>query len=336
MTKRGTDFERVVAEIVRAFDPSAIVRQGLWIPGPDGRRDLDVYVEGVVDGATRRAVIECKDFDPAKTGVVGIGIVDALDSKRSDLGIDVAFICSNAGFTADAARKAKRVSIGLLAVMRSNDKRVKFAVMDYVYTRRVTVEHLAISLRGSAPIPLDGLPFDDVTYQGFPVGNWVVQRASTFLTINPVVSGSFTATFRLKQPTIFDLADRSVEVLEFAFSIRVRGSWYEQQVTIDSTGALYDWLKRRLRLLPGPGNTQFKNFNPYGGVPVATPPRTELDALKQLDNGEVAFQFVILSGLGPPEKQPQRIPDITPLVVEADLDLQLLDPPASVYTSQVA
>src|SRR2546427_10431949 len=119
--KRGKPFERVVKEVLSTLDPRSVVRQGQWVTGPDGRRELDVLIEGSVEGVRRRVLVECKDFNPNTTGPVGIRFVDALESKRRDLAADVSFICSNAGFTTDAIRKAKRVGIGLIAVLRERD-----------------------------------------------------------------------------------------------------------------------------------------------------------------------------------------------------------------------
>lgn len=73
--------------------------------GPDGRRDLDVAIRPNGGGSALLAVIECKDWNRP----IGIGFIDALNSKRRDIGAPVAMICSNSGFTADALRKAARV-----------------------------------------------------------------------------------------------------------------------------------------------------------------------------------------------------------------------------------
>src|SRR5262245_37064309 len=135
--KSGRPFEEVVAEVVQAIDPRATVRQGQWIDGPDGRRDRDVFIRGTVRGAPYSALIECKDYDRDSTGPVGIGVVDALDSKRRDLKIDIAIICSNAGFTEPAVRKAKRVGIVLIGVFHQADGRIRHQLIDQVYFRRL-------------------------------------------------------------------------------------------------------------------------------------------------------------------------------------------------------
>ena len=49
------------------MDATAVVGQGEWLDGPDGRREADVLVTGTVDGAERRVLIECKDYNPATT-----------------------------------------------------------------------------------------------------------------------------------------------------------------------------------------------------------------------------------------------------------------------------
>jgi hypothetical protein len=140
-----------------------MVRQGEWVVGPDGRRELDVFVEGTVDGVPRRVLVECKDFNPRTTGPVGIGFVDALESKGRDLIVDVSFICSNAGFTADAVRKAKRVGIGLIGVLEEKDQRIRFQVREEIYIRRVKVEALTIGLVAEPAANLDGVPFEGIT-----------------------------------------------------------------------------------------------------------------------------------------------------------------------------
>ena len=156
--KRGKPFERVVKEVLSTLDPRSVVRQGQWVTGPDGRRELDVLIEGSVEGVRRRVLVECKDFNPNTTGPVGIRFVDALESKRRDLAADVSFICSNAGFTTDAIRKAKRVGIGLIAVLRERDHRIRFQVREEIYIRRVTVQTLTIGLQTEPAVKLDGVP----------------------------------------------------------------------------------------------------------------------------------------------------------------------------------
>ena len=101
---RGKPYQQLVAEVARVFDPGAVVTEGEWLSGPDGRLDMDVAIRGHINGQPVLVVIECKDFNLKTTGKVGREFVYALDSKRHDLGATVAIICSNSGFTADALR----------------------------------------------------------------------------------------------------------------------------------------------------------------------------------------------------------------------------------------
>src|SRR5438034_9491867 len=139
MSKRGKEYERVVALITQAFDRSAKVEIGKWVTGPDGRRELDVLISSASEGQHLRLLIECKDFNPRTTGPVGIGYVDALDSKRHDVGATTAILCCNAGFTREAVRKATRVSIGLIAVIKKGDSRLRHRVVDEVFYRKVRI-----------------------------------------------------------------------------------------------------------------------------------------------------------------------------------------------------
>ena len=107
--KKGSEYEKLVGEIACSLYKNAKVKCTQWIKGPDGRRDMDVLIEGVFDGKESRIIIECKDFDLSKTGKVGIPFVDALDSKRQDLNTNYAIICSNSGFKIGRASCRERV-----------------------------------------------------------------------------------------------------------------------------------------------------------------------------------------------------------------------------------
>src|SRR5688572_24930853 len=73
--------------------------------GPMADATLTLPIRSAASGTPRLILIECKDWKRP----VGIGAIDALESKRRDLQVSVAMICSNSGFTEDALRKAARV-----------------------------------------------------------------------------------------------------------------------------------------------------------------------------------------------------------------------------------
>jgi len=313
---------------MQAMEPGAQVRRGQWVVGPDGRRELDVVVRGHTEGQRRSVLVECKDFDPGSTGPVGIGYVDALESKQRDLGIGFAMLCTNAGFTADAVRKAARVGIGLVGVMRKGDGRIRFAVTEDLYTRKVKVEELKISLRGPSPIDLTNVRFEEVLSEGVPVGNWVTRRVMLFVGSNPIVSGSYTASHQFRRPVEFEIPSGPVVVENLGFQLRITGAWFEQQITIDATHGLYDWIRHRVRLAPGPGQLFLNGVNLDAGQQVDRPPEREL-AQRDLRRGEVNIALMMLSGLDVREPSPNLGAQIEP----DDLDVFLKDLTPEMYTS---
>jgi hypothetical protein len=127
---RGDAYQNAVASVAESIDPSADVEVGAWTNGPDGRRDLDVVIRPKPAGSAPLVVIECKDWNRP----IGIAFIDALDSKRRDIGASIAMICSNSGFTTDALRKAARVGIPALAALIEGDNRIRVVVRNQIYT----------------------------------------------------------------------------------------------------------------------------------------------------------------------------------------------------------
>ncbi len=298
--KRGKPYERVVSEVLSLFDRKATVRHGQWVKGPDGQRDMDVYVDGVVDGERRRALVECKDFNRETTGPVGIGFVDALESKRRDLGVDVAFLCSNAGFTAGARRKATRVGIGLIAVMRAGDPRIQFKVYEDIYYRKFKIDSLEMGFTPLGQVNVANIPFDRVIFKGLPVQNWILGRVSAFLNSTMVTEGTFQKSHRLRPALEIQAPTGPVIATCLNYRLRVSGGWFVQEVTLSATTAVYDWLRRRVRLLPGPHESCL--VGPFragvGGRPVPRQPDSELENPPTFRSGESWFRLVEIEGLG--------------------------------------
>src|SRR5262249_33185198 len=159
------------------------------------------------------------DYNPKKTGPVGVEIVDAIVTKRRLVGADVSLICSNAGFTSQATRQAKGEDVGLISVMRAGDPRIRYQVQEEIYSRRITVDALDITLH--PPTGLSGLPFEAITFRGAPIGNWIIHRAMMVIGSNPIVAGSFKGTHRLKEPVIFELPSGSTTATQIDFNLRL-------------------------------------------------------------------------------------------------------------------
>lgn len=329
--KKGKEFEEVVGEVAQIMDPTSKVSIGKWVEGPDGRREVDVKIIGSYEGDERKILIECKDFDPKSTGAVGIGYVDALHSKTNDLGFDFSSICSNAGFTEGALLKARRVGIGLISVMKKNDKRIKYEVVEEIFTRKLKVEKLSLSLNGFSEISLDGVKYEDVLFDNLPVGNWVATRIMLMIGVNPIVSGSYKGTYEFLEPLEFIISSGPVMVNKLNFHLELSGGWYSHQVTLDATSGLYDWLRHKFRLAPIPGELLIKGLNLCAGTPIKSLSDQEINEFNKISKGEVDLKICLLEGIGEPEPAPNLAPHVKP----SDLDPIIPElPPVSYISSQ--
>jgi len=319
VSKQGKPYEEAVAAVLQAFDRSAKISQGKWVIGPDGRRELDVTVEGLLNGQPRSMLVECKDFNPRTTGPVGIAYLDALDSKRRDLNMDFALLCSNAGFTVDAIRKAKRVNIGLASIIRKGDPRVRFTVKDETYLRNVRVESISVTLHGDAPIELSSVPFYDIQWNDIPIANWVHHRVAILVSSNPIVTGTFTATHQLVSPQLFRWGSGEALATHLDFTFKISGRWLSHPVQFESTNAIYDWLRRRLRVAPGGGHVSLGMINYKECKEIDRPPDREFVRERFLQ-GDIEMRVVVFD-LGFGGRKP--VPQFEPFVAPADLSLSI-------------
>ncbi len=316
--KKGRAFEECVATIVRALSPGAIVTQGTWVDGPDGRRDQDVLIESNVNGKLFRSLIECKDYDKSKTGPIGIGFVDALDSKRRDLSCDMALICCNAGFTEPAMRKARRVGIVLVSAFREGDTRVRYQVSEYLYFRRLKIERLGFRLDRAGRETIESCTDSlQAMFREAPVANWVCHHTVRLISENPIGAGHFAGTFKFKEPTTFTLAgNRSFTATSLFTEVTLSGGWFEQLGSIDGTAGLYDILRRRAKVGTGSYQIHFKGMDLTKGTPVDHPPTQELDIAGDTALDEVWMQLLYLLDCNCHEP----VPPLEGLIVPEDLD----------------
>jgi hypothetical protein len=327
--KKGTPYEEVVSEVLRTMDSGAVISQGVWVEGPDGRRELDIRIVGTFEGKVRRVLIECKDYNPASTGKVGIEHIDALESKRRDLEFHFSAVCSNAGFTEGAVKKASRVGIGLISVMKKGDKRVRFSVSEEIFTRKVQVTELRTTLHGPDISSTQGTRLEDITFNGIPVQNWVTKRVMLFIGSNPIVAGSYTATHAFKEELLFELPSSVINVSQLDIRLSITGRWYAQMVNLDATQGIYDWLRHRVRLAPGPGQFMIEGVDIEAGEPIDLPPARELEQQLRIQPGEMVARLILITGLEPHEP----IPQLDDFVMEEDLVFIISDLPPEAYTS---
>jgi hypothetical protein len=341
MSKLGKQFQLVVADVVRQMDPNANVREGQWVKGPDGARELDVVVEGTIEGVVRRIQIECRDYGMRRRRI-GIGAIDALESKHRDLKIDASLMCSNIGFSDDAVRKAKRVGIGLIGVLRQHDPRIRYRVFDEFYTRvipGVPVGDIRIVSAGVAQ-QLTGVKFEDFAYGGIPVSKWLSHRVGLYLYTNLVVNGSHPLTFRFKRPVDLEIPSGTVSATSISMDFKIAGWWLAKRTEINAPNGLYDWIQRAVRLGVGVGTISVKDVpfgDPKSGHPVPgmkwirCPPNLDDMISGTVTNGGVRISPLVL---WVKLEHPDPAPELTALVVDEDLVPFRRDIPRDRYYSQ--
>lgn len=211
--KPGDAYQDVVALVAKSLAPSAEIEVGAWTDGPDGRRDLDVVVRQNGADSAPLVVIECKDWNRP----IGIALIDALDSKRRDIGASIAMICSNSGFTVDALRKAARVGITALAALIEGDNRIRVVVREQIYTRIVEFAHhsplfhhpsLSVAQKRALAGPLGTKEW---IYRGKSVEAWISAKLLKIAGL-ATHSRSFLAIFRFLEPIRFDVRGHNVLV----------------------------------------------------------------------------------------------------------------------------
>jgi len=295
--KLGRDYEEAVRDIFRSFFPGASVHSGVWVVGPDGRRELDVHISEQVGDKLFRAVIECKDFNGATTGPVGVEYVDSLDSKCRDLGLDAGMLCSNAGFTGTAIRKARRLGIGLIAAVRMGDERIRFRVTEEIYVRHIRIKSVSMRFwpaHGQA-LPEGGIPVDDVTFNGRHIVRWFNVRFLSLLVMNPIVKGAILDSCRLTDAIEIEWPSGTAFISQVACEFEFDGAWFAQTVALSATEGTYDWLRKRMRLTPSPRprQVQLVDFNANAGSWIERPEDIEQWGAKGLPH-EVQMKVLVL------------------------------------------
>ena len=332
--KAGSAYEKFVASTIQAMDSTIKVHPHHWEDGPDGYRDMDVLIEGILNGSPHKILIECKDFDRKKTGPVGIHFVDALDSKRHDLDVDSAIICSNSGFTKDAIRKAKRKKIGLVSIVKAGDPHVKNVIQEEVYIRKIEVDKVNISIKSEGEGKQPDISIELIEYPGLPLINWIWNKMAAIICLNPTgLSAKFSLIYNFQRPIEFQFNNQFFPIHSIKIQFSVNTEWFSQIVTIDADLGIYDYLRGRIRFSPSSRNYNFKGLNIVdqsivaGGKPINFIPEKE-----HLQPYEIAVALMEVKGIK--EIEPSLVPNIDDLIVPEDLNLDLsYNEELSVYTN---
>jgi len=321
MPKAGRIYEKLVAAIVSTMSPGAKVQYGQWTEGPDGRRDLDVEIRGRIDGEEQFVVIECKDWNVA----VGIGVVDALDSKRRDIDADYALICSNTGFTDPALQKAKRVGIGMVAALKSGDKRIKVVIEEEIYTKVATIENCGSTCHFPDPSSVNRIPpnFDPnnttapIMYEHLPIVNWIFQKCLS-LVADHANAKTINACCKFKEPIIFTFGTVGLLVSAYEIALQVNTAWMAQTITVDASAGIHDFIQHRTIMAPGQqqqyilNGVDFDKWKPIDFIPVEKP----------LEMNETRISLLLVKNNGISSIEGMDTPNLNSLIGE---EIEIVD-----------
>jgi hypothetical protein len=245
MVKLGRPYETLVGLIEQALHPDATVEVGQWVEGPDGEREIDVSIKGAVDGKDTFVFLECKDWKKQ----VGIETIDAVDSKRQDLGADRTIVVSNSGFTAGALNKARRKDIVCMSAMAEGNETVRFVLYREFLAKRLSVtggtSHVAYLPNSDLPTPLEP---KDLEYEGLKLTAWMRDHSVDLLREH-----QFATTIKdqvvFRQPVDFLHLGKLVSVTGITMTLQCKRTWVVQTIKEDVSKGMYDHLKEVL-LIP--------------------------------------------------------------------------------------
>ena len=244
VAKIGKPYEGLAGLVAVALHPTASIEVSEWVEGPDGAREIDVSMRGEIDGKHAFILIECKDWKKD----VGIAEIDALDSKRGDVGADKTIIVSNSGFTKPALRKAQRVGIMCVSALVHGSDIVRFVLYREFVAKKLSVERFRWRLYSDSAhgneVQLDEL----LEFASKKFVAWVRDRSVQLLRNNEfariihccVIFKQPLELIRLGQP----YALKAIEIY-----LECRRYWVAQTIQEDVSHGMYDHIKQQL-LIP--------------------------------------------------------------------------------------
>jgi hypothetical protein len=247
----GKEYEELAAIVIRSLDPGAVVETGEWTERPDGGRELDVAIRGTEDGNDRLVLIACKDSGrPA-----GVDIVNALKSKRQDLGADGAMIYSNSGFTTPALTKAARVGIDTASAVAAGDDEVRVRLFREFVAKRKAIRRASLVLMphddDDETIPI-AFSLHAVTHMGDPVANWFAEESLDLLS-STQEDCELLAKYVFKRPVVFVVGGLEVPSKGFGATLECTVRFVSQTVRPDVTLGHFDFQKQRVVVPPKQG-----------------------------------------------------------------------------------
>jgi hypothetical protein len=261
MAKSGMDYQEIVAKVEQALNPGAVITVNPWVKGPDGKRDCDVLVRGSADGKPIFVFIECKDW---RRRPVGVEVIDALDSKRSDVGATHAVIYSNSGFTSIALRKAQRKGITTCSAVAEGDDRIRVSMTTYVTVKKTRVSGMNFKLyyEGESSFD-DGFELQSLRVQDGPILNWarteIVRVCRLVNNDRPLTDYvEVKAQYLWDEPLAVSMGEISTSIRALEIIANIDSIWLGQQAASGGTLGRFDhesgnfWIPSGEGMLLGP------------------------------------------------------------------------------------
>jgi hypothetical protein len=308
-------YRQLVAAVIYAFDPHATLSVGALVDTADGTRRVDIEVRSSgKDGAPFLGAIDVLDLPSGRKA--DIALVDAADSKRTDIKADAMLFCSNTGFEPDAISKAKRKNIGLISVLRQGDQPVKAIIEEEIYLREITLQDLHLTWSGSG-LRNDGMP----AYNGGSISDWLEVHAGLIAAANPEVTFEILKDFNFKEPIQFEGNGRQITLTSMAVSFTPQVQWLSQTVQLDAQAGIYDYVRGRVRLAPGGNSYTVSGIGFDHAKPLSVPPDLTQKGLEHRP-GDVEFALIDVT---PAPLPGTIIPKMDDLVRPEGLHLKLTD-----------
>jgi len=320
--KKGGPFQDLVGELVKAFHKQADVKVGEWIEGPDGKRELDVHIRGARPERFY-LLVECKDYTySSRPTPVGIGDVDAFESKRRDLNADHSVIVSNSGFTQPALLKAARTGIGAIAVLKEGDRRAKAKILQTFYLRKL---RLAQPIRveytfdgGVVPQRAQNMEGGVARYEGHLIDTWLLMQALHFQVGHPWTTDAIRTNFRFREPVRVAYHDETWTLTEIAVRFQWQTQWLRQTVELDAGLGIYDFIHPKLLLAPAATNKLVVRDLDFDLAEPCDAPSRDVYRLHNIGKNEFSMQFCLAVGANPIEPVTKDSP-LYKIVIEQDL-----------------
>lgn len=291
------------------MQPTADVTVGVWVEGPDGRRDMDVRVRTVVDGQPYLTLIECKDWYAR----VGIEVVDELVSKCEDLDANAAAIYAKSGFTVDAQRKARRKGIALAIPMRHRDGSLRLRLFRRVVARTVSVDRWQVVFFTSSDVELpESIDPLNVRFQGAPIVNWLHVVSNTILD-RVTKKSRFQAEYAFKGAHEFEINGESYPLTGVVTTFDCSAPCVAQDVEESVSFGEYDFLRGRV-IVP---DKQAWFLGPFDKQAWQTVPCPEPISEAVLEPGTFRVDLILRTPV--PTVEPQIVPGIDDLVAESSI-----------------